>query len=125
MQCALPALLANTPESFYEQTMSTLQHTSTALFNRLSLIPGLRPILPQGAMYLVCGGLDNFEFADELGFFEALYKEENVFILPGACFRMDGFAAVRFVTTVPLANLLDAADRIEAFCARHPKQVTA
>lgn len=123
MQCALPALLKNTPESFYEDTMVTLQHTSTQLFNRLSQIPGLKPILPQGAMYLVCGGLDNFAFATELEFFTALHEEENVFILPGACFRMDGFAAVRFVTTVPLPKLLEAADRIEAFCKRHPKTI--
>lgn len=32
---------------------------------------------------------------------------------------LDGF--MRFVTTVPLPVLLDAADRIDAFCQRHRK----
>jgi len=74
-------------------------------------------------MYLVCGGLDNFEFASEVEFFTQLHAEENVFILPGACFRMDGFPSVRFVTTVPLPKLLEAADRIDDFCRRHPKKI--
>lgn len=65
----------------------------------------------------MCGGLENFDFATDKDFVTALHSEEKVFILPGACFRLPGF--MRFVTTVPLPALLDAADRIEAFCARH------
>ncbi|GAA5862562.1 hypothetical protein JCM8547_002105 [Rhodosporidiobolus lusitaniae] len=119
MQRALPAILSNTPESFYTSTMDELKKTSIALHARLSKIPGLKPLLPQGAMYLMCGGLENFDFKDDKAFIEALHEEERVFILPGACFRLDGF--MRFVTTTPLDVLLDAADRLEAFCARHRK----
>jgi tyrosine aminotransferase len=87
----------------------------------------------------MCGGLENFDFPDDKAFVTALHKEELVFILPGACFRfvwflasfllrsltlsfpasLDGF--MRFVTTVPLPVLMDACDRIEAFCSRHRK----
>ncbi|GAA6038504.1 hypothetical protein JCM8097_004599 [Rhodosporidiobolus ruineniae] len=119
IQRALPALLTNTPEKFYLDTMDELKKTSEALFARLSKIPGLKPLMPQGAMYLMCGGLENFDLADDKAFVEALHEEERVFILPGACFRLPGF--MRFVTTTPLPVLLDAADRIEAFCARHKK----
>ncbi|BGP13322.1 hypothetical protein JCM10213_001491 [Rhodosporidiobolus nylandii] len=119
MQRALPALLANTPEKFYLDTMTELKKTSETLYARLLKIPGLKPLLPQGAMYLMCGGLENFDLPDDKAFVEALHAEERVFILPGACFRLTGF--MRFVTTTPLPVLLDAADRIEAFCARHRK----
>ncbi|GAA6000698.1 hypothetical protein JCM10207_004613 [Rhodosporidiobolus poonsookiae] len=119
MQRAIPAILSNTPESFYVETMDKLKHTSEQLYARLAKIPGLKPLLPQGAMYLMCGGLENFDLPNDKAFVEALHREERVFILPGACFRLDGF--MRFVTTTPLEVLLDAADRIEAFCARHRK----
>lgn len=65
----------------------------------------------------MCGGLENFGFATDGAFVAALKKEENILILPGACFRLDGF--MRFVTTVPLPVLMQACDRLEAFCARH------
>ncbi|GAA6063344.1 hypothetical protein JCM10212_004365 [Sporobolomyces blumeae] len=119
VQRALPGIFANTPEKFYVETMDKLQKCGIALHARLSKIEGLRPMLPQGAMYLMCGGLENFEFADDKAFIEALHNEERIFILPGAAFRLPGY--MRFVTTTPLAVLLDACDRIEAFCARHRK----
>jgi len=86
MQRALPAILANTPEKFYLDSMDKLQKTGIALHARLSKIEGLTPLLPAGAMYLMCGGLDNFASSDK-EFIELLHEEERVFILPGACFR--------------------------------------
>ncbi|GAA5860630.1 hypothetical protein JCM1840_000323 [Sporobolomyces johnsonii] len=123
MQRALPAILANTPESFYVDTMDKLQKVGVELHARLSKIPGLKPLLPQGAMYLMCGGLENFEFENDKAFITALHEEERVFILPGACFRLDGY--MRFVTTTPLNVLMDACDRIEAFCFRHRKTTSS
>ncbi|GAA5979317.1 hypothetical protein JCM10908_002877 [Rhodotorula pacifica] len=120
MQRALPAILANTPEKFYLDTMTELERVGKALFERLTRIPGLKPYLPQGAMYLICG-YEGLDFANDKEFVTALHKEERVFILPGACFRLDGF--IRFVTTTPLPVLLDACDRLEEFCARHRKSV--
>ncbi|GAA5916398.1 hypothetical protein JCM6882_001547 [Rhodosporidiobolus microsporus] len=119
IQRAIPGILSNTPEKFYLDTMADLKKTSEALYARLKQIPGLKPLLPQGAMYLMCGGLENFDLPNDKAFVEALHQEERVFILPGACFRLDGY--MRFVTTTPLPVLLDAADRLEAFCARHRK----
>ncbi|KAL7344109.1 pyridoxal phosphate-dependent transferase, partial [Rhodotorula toruloides] len=118
MQRALPSMLANTPESFYVNTMVELERVGKALFDRLARITGLRPCLPQGAMYLICG-YEGLNFEDDKAFVTALHKEERVFILSGAAFRLDGF--MRFVTTTPLETLLDACDRLEAFCARHRK----
>ncbi|TNY17346.1 tyrosine aminotransferase [Rhodotorula diobovata] len=118
MQRALPAILANTPERFYLETMDELKRVGEALFDRLERIPGLTPRKPQGAMYLICqySGLD---FKDDKAFVTALHEEERVFILPGAAFRLDGY--IRFVTTTPLPILLEACERIEAFVKRHAK----
>ncbi|BGP45359.1 hypothetical protein JCM10450v2_001177 [Rhodotorula kratochvilovae] len=121
MQRALPALLANTPEAFYVQTMADLKRTGDALFERLAQIPGLTPRKPQGAMYLICQY--NLDFQDDKAFVTALHEEERVFILPGAAFRLDGY--MRFVTTTPLPVLMDACERLEAFCARHAKKTVA
>ncbi|GAA6004078.1 uncharacterized protein JCM10292_005873 [Rhodotorula paludigena] len=118
VQRALPGIFANTPESFYTSTMDELKRVSTALYERLQRIPGLKPILPQGAMYLICGY--DLDFADDKAFVTALHSEERIFILPGACFRLDRY--MRFVTTTPLPVLMDACDRLEAFCARHQRK---
>jgi tyrosine aminotransferase len=52
MQRSLPDLFTNTPTSFFTETMETLSNVGQQLFTRLSQIPGLKPLLPQGAMYL-------------------------------------------------------------------------
>lgn len=98
--------------------MDELKRVSTALYERLQRIPGLKPILPQGAMYLICGY--DLDFADDKAFVTALHSEERIFILPGACFRLHRY--MRFVTTTPLPVLMDACDRLEAFCARHQRK---
>lgn len=49
MQRALPAILYNTPESFFSDTKTELSRVGEQLFARLSQIPGLKPLLPQGA----------------------------------------------------------------------------
>ncbi|KAM0745820.1 tyrosine aminotransferase [Meredithblackwellia eburnea MCA 4105] len=123
MQRALPKLLAETPESFFTDTMDTLSSVGKKLYERLEKIEGIEPQLPMGAMYLMAGGLTpaNFpEFKNDAEFVKALMREENMLILPGSAFRLDGF--IRFVTTVPLPVLLEACDRLEAFCNRHRGQ---
>ncbi|KAK4049761.1 hypothetical protein OIO90_005342 [Microbotryomycetes sp. JL221] len=132
VQRALPAIFQNVPQSFYDDTLKTLQDVGQKLHARLSGIEGLQPYLSDGAMYLLCKGLRNFDVsqfiddnedptdADTLdkAFITALHKEENVFILPGAAFRLEG-GFIRFVTTVPEHILMQACSRLEAFCERH------
>ena len=50
MQRALPGILANTPEKFFDDTLVTLKDAGEKLFARLQTIEGLEPLLPQGAM---------------------------------------------------------------------------
>ncbi|KAK4052179.1 hypothetical protein OIV83_002474 [Microbotryomycetes sp. JL201] len=130
VQRALPNLFRNTRESFFKQTLDTLQDVGKKLFKRLEAIDGLEPHLSDGAMYLLCGGLRNFDVSEyeerelqddterlDKAFITALHKEENVFILPGAAFRLEG-GFIRFVTTVPEHVLMQACDRLQAFCDR-------
>ncbi|KAJ1521226.1 hypothetical protein ONE63_002912 [Megalurothrips usitatus] len=93
-------------------------HASIA-FECLRRVPGLRPVMPQGAMYMMVG-LDMASFPafdTDLQLVNQLVCEESVFVLPGQCFDFPGY--VRLVLTVPEEQLREACDRIAAFCARH------
>lgn len=54
-------------------------------YKELRAVPGLRPIEPQGAMYMMIGiKMALFpEFKDECQFVENLVAEQSVFCLPG------------------------------------------
>ncbi|TNN42472.1 Tyrosine aminotransferase [Liparis tanakae] len=53
VQGALESILTTTPQSFYSSTVSFLQTNSEVCFNKLSAVPGLKPVMPSGAMYLM------------------------------------------------------------------------
>lgn len=82
-------------------------------------MPGLKPIKPLGAMYMMISiELHNFpEFESELKFVERLISEQSVMCLPGKCFDVDNF--VRIVLTVPKSILMDALNRMHQFCTSH------
>jgi tyrosine aminotransferase len=120
LQAALPALLTPTsPEdatalaAFRTETLAALAANAAFLCERLEAVPGLRVVRPAGAMYVMVGLAAG---ADDVAFAQALLTEENVFVLPGACFGAPGF--VRLVFSNPQPVLADACDRIAAFCAR-------
>jgi len=99
--------------------VSTLENNAIFTFERLSGIRGLRPVQPQGAMYVMV----EYDPAVLTGiptdaiFVERLLDEEAVFVLPGACFGAPRF--FRIVFSGPREKLADAFDRMEAFCKRH------
>lgn len=82
-------------------------------------MPGLKPIKPLGAMYMMVSiELHNFpEFDSELKFVEKLIAEQSVMCLPGKCFDVDNF--IRIVLTVPKSILMDALNRMHQFCTKH------
>ncbi|GLG96800.1 Tyrosine aminotransferase, partial [Gryllus bimaculatus] len=94
VQGALPAILENKHKTFFEDTSRTLQEHAALVFGLLSRIEGLRPVMPQGAMYMMVGlRLQDFPaIACELTFVERLMAEES---------------------------LREACERIAAFCLRH------
>ncbi|XP_076628264.1 tyrosine aminotransferase [Colletes latitarsis] len=119
IQGALPAILRNTPQKFYDDVMCTLHNHSKLAYNCIIKVPGLRPIMPDGAMYMmVYIDLPCFpEFNSDLEFVQRLLMEESVFCLPGQCFDYPSY--MRLVITVPLDMLEEACERIQEFCERH------
>lgn len=55
------------------------------IYDGLSKAPGLNPIMPSGAMYLMVGiNIQEFpEFNNDIDFTKQLVLEESVFCLPG------------------------------------------
>lgn len=83
---------------------------------------GLRPIMPDGAMYMMIGiDIEHFpEFENELQFVQALVKEQSVFCLPGQCFDYANY--MRIVLTVPEDLIWESCIRIAEFCNKHFKK---
>nr|XP_022914391.1 tyrosine aminotransferase [Onthophagus taurus] len=118
VQGALPKIL-KTPQNFHDDLINTLCENATLTFDQIKDIPGLIPYMPDGAMYMmvkIC--LEHFpQFQTGLQFVRRLMEEESVFCLPGDCFELPGF--MRLVITLPSELMLEAGDRIKAFCNKY------
>lgn len=119
VQGALPRILEETPESFYKETLKSIELNAKLAYDRLKRVPGLKPVMPEGAMYMMVGiNLASFpSFQNDLQVVEALVREQSVFCLPGKCFNIPNF--FRIVLTVPKEMLIEACNRIEDFCLIH------
>merc|ERR1712088_720708 len=119
VQGALPTILANTPKSFFDDTINVIQNNAKLAFTKLRGIPGLMPVMPQGAMYMMVK-IDRTRFPgfkSDLQFVERLVAEQSVFCLPGKCFNYPNY--VRIVLTVPAPLLQEACERMLEFCSLH------
>ncbi len=47
IQGALPTILANTPASFFENTISIVQRNAQIAYSKLKTVPGMMPVMPQ------------------------------------------------------------------------------
>ncbi|XP_055371005.1 tyrosine aminotransferase [Condylostylus longicornis] len=119
IQTALPDILEKTTQKFFDDTISVIYKNAFLAFEMLNKVPGLKPIMPAGAMYMMIGiEIDKFpEFPDDLEFVQRLVGEQSVFCLPGACFDYPNY--MRIVLTVPGEMIKEAADRIAEFCEKH------
>ncbi|CAL8102320.1 unnamed protein product [Orchesella dallaii] len=119
VQGALPEILRNTPQSFFDDTIAQVQANAEISYERLRVCPGLKPVKPKGAMYMMVGiDMTRYpEFATEFQFVERLVSEQSVFCLPGKCFEYHDY--FRIVLTVPEEQMLIALDRIIEFCHMH------
>ncbi len=119
VQGAVPSILSNVPRKFFGATIDLVKASADLAFSRLSTVPGLQPVMPSGAMYIMVG-VDTGRFpafSSDLEIVEALFKEQSLFVLPGKCFGVTDF--VRLVLTVSTADMAEACDRLEAFSRRH------
>lgn len=85
----------------------------------LSEIPGLKPIMPQGAMYMMIGiEITKFpNIVDDVDFIKKLLDEECIMCLPGTCFDFPNY--FRIVVTVPEEKIREACMRIQNFCRKY------
>jgi len=120
VQGALPSILKETPASFFNETLDVIEANAKLAFEKLSQVPGLRPVMPSGAMYMMVG-IDRAGFSKtfntDLEIVEAMVTEQSVFCLPGKCFNIPNF--FRIVLTVPQKFMTEACDRIAEFCENH------
>lgn len=119
VQGALGTILNTTPAEFFRDTIDQVYCNARLAYRLLNGSPGLRPIMPAGAMYMMVGvDMTKFpEFANDMQFVENLVTEQSVFCLPGRCFDYPDY--FRIVLTVPEAQLRQACARIAEYCAVH------
>lgn len=121
VQVAIPTILEKMPKDYYENLNYTLERHARIVYDGLKDVRGLKPVEPQGAMYVMVG----IEFdkmpgiKDDLQFCKMLLAEQAVFVLPGSIFRADGF--FRVVICPPEGKLKEAMARIRTFCEIHAK----
>ena len=119
VQHALPHLFNSIPESYYATLTETLESQAQSVVAACSGVSGLQCITPQGAMYVMVK-LDLTAFRDiasDSEFAQKLLSEQNVMVLPGACFNAPGF--FRIVYCAPAPKLEEFAQRLAAFCKEH------
>ncbi|XP_023346899.1 tyrosine aminotransferase [Eurytemora carolleeae] len=119
IQGALPTILQNTPKSFFEETIHIIKSNADLAYKKLKEVPGLMPVMPQGAMYMMVKvDMSRFPmFRSDLDFVERLVSEQSVFCLPGKCFNYPNY--FRIVLTVPQVLLSEACDRMLEYCSQH------
>lgn len=121
VQAAVPDILTKTPQKFFDDTVGYVESNAELFYSKISKIPGLRPVKPNGAMYMMIGiDKENFPgMKDDIDFTEKMVKEQSVFCLPGKCFQYPNF--FRVVLTIPSVKLEEACQRIGEFCKDHYK----
>ena len=96
VQQALPAVLDPEPgsqdeadlKSSHSNYMRVLEENGLYTAQKLAGVPGIEPVTPQGAMYVMVQiKVEMFkDVNDDADFTRLLLAEENVFVLPGQCF---------------------------------------
>lgn len=119
VQGALARILHETPQEFFDDVVTKLKEHADVAYAILKDVPGLKPLMPQGAMYMMIAiDINNFpDFDDEMDFVQSLVAEQSVFCLPGKCFEIKNY--FRIVLTVPADKIREACLRIAEFCEIH------
>ncbi|RWS26003.1 Tyrosine aminotransferase-like protein [Leptotrombidium deliense] len=119
VQGAIPAILRNTPKTFFDSALRVIQENAAFVYNTFSRVPGLSPVKPTGAMYIMVGiDIQCFPtFKSDWQFIERLVGEESVFCLPGQAFNYPNY--FRIVLTLPLELTKEACVRIAEFSKRY------
>ncbi|CAN6444452.1 unnamed protein product [Victoria cruziana] len=122
MQAAVPKILGETTEDFFDETVQMLKLTADICYSNLLKIDCIScPHRPDGSMFVMVK-LDAFRLEnikDDMDFCCKLAAEESVIVMPGSALGMKGWLRITFAVDPPL--LEDGLARIASFCHRHRK----
>lgn len=126
VQACIPDVLCPTPKSgeasslheYSRKYVDLLQENSEAAVKKTADCPELEVIPAQGAMYAMVRIKVNalVGIKDDADFAQQLLQEENLVVLPGACFGIENF--VRILTCPPKDVVSESIDRMNDFCER-------
>lgn len=119
VQGALPSILKDTPEEFFQNSKNVIGDNADIVFEALSKVKGLKPVKPYGAMYMMVG-IDKARYGEETAFVQGLIQEQSVFCLPGSAFSAPNW--FRVVLTYPQDVTQEACERIIEYCATHDSE---
>ncbi|WVZ51252.1 hypothetical protein U9M48_002412 [Paspalum notatum var. saurae] len=126
VQGAIPQLIGNTKEEFFNKTIEVLRQTADICWEKLKGISCITcPSKPEGSMFVMVK-LDLSclqDIKDDMDFCCRLAKEELVVVLPGCAVGYKNWLRITFA--IAPYSLEDGLDRLKSFCLRHskPKEV--
>lgn len=130
VQACIPDVLAPAPKSGEERSLNEysrkyidlLQENSEAAVKKTAECPELEVIPAKGAMYAMVRIKVNalVGIKDDADFAQQLLQEENLVVLPGACFGIENF--VRILTCPPKDVVSESIDRMNDFCQRRRRK---
>mmetsp|Transcript_24237 Transcript_24237/g.43107 ORF Transcript_24237/g.43107 Transcript_24237/m.43107 type:complete len:407 (-) Transcript_24237:19-1239(-) len=120
---ALPRILTEVPESFFQETNEKLKRNAELIYRLMNSIPGLRSAMPEGAIYasvtIDFSTLDDIK--NSVDFVTLLAKEKAVAVLPLEAFL--GTCGFRLVLCNPISILDELASRLREFMENHKTRV--
>uniref|UniRef100_A0A915D5W5 Aminotransferase class I/classII domain-containing protein n=1 Tax=Ditylenchus dipsaci TaxID=166011 RepID=A0A915D5W5_9BILA len=90
VQGALPDILNNTPQSYYDNIKHKIRANVDMVYNKLSAVHGLKPYKPDGAMYMLIRVDEKVTGVNDTQFCRSLIKEQSLYLLPGVFFSAPG-----------------------------------
>ncbi|KAL6654103.1 hypothetical protein ACP70R_007568 [Stipagrostis hirtigluma subsp. patula] len=122
IQGAIPQLIENTKEQFFDKTVEVLRQTADICWEKLKEISCITcPSKPESSMFVMVkldlSSLQDIE--DDMDFCCRLAKEELVVVLPGCAVGYKNWLRITFA--IEPSSLNDGLDRLKSFCLRHSK----
>ncbi|RLM69393.1 nicotianamine aminotransferase A-like [Panicum miliaceum] len=123
IQGAIPQLIKNTKQEFFDKTVEVLRQTADICWEKLKGVSCITcPSRPEGSMFVMVK-LDLSclkDIKDDMDFCCRLAKEELVVVLPGCAVGYKNWLWITFA--IAPSSLEDGLDRLKSFCLRHSKQ---
>eukprot|EP00268_Persea_americana_P043408 TRINITY_DN43629_c0_g1_i7.p1 TRINITY_DN43629_c0_g1~~TRINITY_DN43629_c0_g1_i7.p1 ORF type:complete len:425 (+),score=66.07 TRINITY_DN43629_c0_g1_i7:117-1391(+) len=123
IQGAIPQILGNTSEDFFNKTIELLKQAADICYERIKEIDCITcPCKPEGSMFvMVKMNLSLLEdILDDLDFCCKLAKEESVVILPGSAVGWTNWLRITFA--IEPSSLEEGLGRLKSFCQKHAKK---